>query len=134
MSKESAVTSQVRLAAAQINCPLWRNNCGGFYDNTGRFIRYGLGSEAKLASSDFIGIRPVLITPEMVGQVLGVFTAVEMKSSDWHFNKNDKHLLQQKHFIDIVQQYGGFAGFATSTNDFYRIVRYVGNITNETTR
>lgn len=125
--RESAVTSHVRLAAAQLNTPLWRNNCGGFYDNTGRFIRYGLGSEAQLASSDFIGIRPVLITPDMVGQVLGVFTAVEMKAEGFKFNKNDKHLLNQKFFIDIVKQYGGFAGFASSVEDFYRIIRYAKN-------
>lgn len=131
---ESAVTSKIRLAAAQLNTPLWRNNCGGFYDERGRFVRYGLGSEAKLASSDFIGIRPVLITPEMVGQVLGVFTAVEMKAENWHFNKNDKHLLQQKHFIDTVQQYGGMAGFATSVNDFYRIIRYGTDRANEEKR
>ena len=125
--RESAVTSRVRLAAAKLNTPLWRNNCGGCYDNTGRFIRYGLGSEAQLASSDFIGIRPVLITPDMIGQVLGVFTAVEMKKEGFKFNKNDKHLLNQKVFIDIVKQYGGFAGFASSVEDFYRIIRYAEN-------
>lgn len=124
---ESAVTSHVRLAAAQVGVSLWRNNCGGFYDETGRFVRYGLGSEAKLASSDFIGIRPILITPEMVGSVLGVFTAVEMKAENWRFNKNDKHLLQQKQFIDIVNQNGGLAGFAQSVDDFYRIIRYGNN-------
>lgn len=125
--RESAVTSHVRLAAAQLGVTLWRNNCGGFYDDTGRFVRYGLGSEAKLASSDFIGIRPVLITPEMVGNVIGVFTAVEMKAENWRFNKNDNHLLQQKHFIDIVNSNGGMAGFATNVDDFYRIIRYGTN-------
>ena len=125
--RESAVTSHVRLAAAQRNTPLWRNNCGGFYDNTGRFIRYGLGSDAQLASSACIGIRPVLLTPDMIGQVLGVFTAVEMKKEGFKFNKNDKHLLKQKFFIDIVKQYGGFAGFASSVEDFYRIIRYAEN-------
>lgn len=123
--RESAVTSHVRLAAAQLNIPLWRNNCGGFYDENGRFVRYGLGSEAKLASSDWIGIRPVLITPDMVGQVLGVFTAVEMKQEGWHYHPNDKHESEQKHFIDIVNANGGMAGFANSINDFYRIIRYV---------
>ena len=101
--KESAVTSKIRLAAAQINIPLWRNNCGGFYDEQGRFVRYGLGSEAQLASSDFIGICPVLITSDMVGKTIGVFTAIEMKAESWRFNKNDNHILPQKHFIDIVQ-------------------------------
>ena len=122
--RESAVTSHVRLAAAQLNVTLWRNNCGGFYDDTGRFVRYGLGSEAKLASSDWIGIRPTLITPEMVGSVLGVFTAVEMKQEGWKFNSNDKHQLQQKHFIDIVNANGGMAGFAQSVDDFYKVIRY----------
>ena len=123
--RESAVTSHIRLTAAQLNIPLWRNNCGGFYDEQGRFVRYGLGSEAKLASSDWIGIRPVLITPDMVGQVLGVFTAVEMKAEGWHYHPDDKHESSQKHFIDIVNANGGMAGFATGINDFYRIIRYV---------
>lgn len=125
--RESAVTSHIRLAAAQLNCPLWRNNRGAFRDDTGRLVKYGLGSEADLSSSDYIGIRPVLITPDMVGQVLGVFTAVEMKKEGFKFNKNDKHLLQQKQFIDIVKQYGGLAGFATSVDDFYRIIKYANN-------
>ena len=125
--RESAVTSRVRLAAAKLNTPLWRNNRGAFRDDTGRLVKYGLGSEADLSSSDFIGIRPVLITPDMVGQVLGVFTAVEMKAEGFKFNKNDKHLLNQKFFIDIVNNYGGFAGFASSVEDFYRIIRYDNN-------
>lgn len=122
--RESAVTSHVRLAAAQLGVTLWRNNCGGFYDEQGRFVRYGLGSEAKLASSDWVGIRPVLITPEMVGQVLGVFTAVEMKKEGWHFHPDDKHESDQKHFIDIVNANGGMSGFAQSVDDFYKIIRY----------
>ena len=121
---ESAVTSHVRLAAAQLGVTLWRNNCGGFYNEQGQFVRYGLGSEAKLASSDWVGIRPVLITPEMVGQVLGVFTAVEMKKEGWHFHPNNKHESDQKHFIDIVNANGGMSGFAQSVDDFYRIIRY----------
>lgn len=125
--RESAVTSHIRLAAAKLNTPLWRNNRGAFRDDTGRLVKYGLGSEADLSSSDYIGIRPVLITPDMVGQVLGVFTAVEMKAEGFKFNKNDKHLLNQKIFIDIVKQYGGFAGFASSVEDFYRIIRYDNN-------
>lgn len=124
---ENAVTSHVRLAAAQLGVTLWRNNCGGFYDEQGRFVRYGLGSEAKVASSDWVGIRPVLITPEMVGQVLGVFTAVEMKKEGWHFHPDDKHESDQKHFIDIVNANGGMSGFAQSVDDFYRIIRYGNN-------
>ncbi len=123
--KESAVTSHIRLKAAQNGDYLWRNNSGAFYDQTGRFVRYGLGSFTptdNCASSDFIGIHQTLITPEMVGRVIGQFLAVEMKPTDWRFNKNDKHLLQQKNFIDIVKQAGGLAGFATCLEDYERII------------
>lgn len=127
--KEAAVTSHVRLKAAQNNIQLWRNNCGGFYDEKGRFVRYGLGSftnKDNCKSSDFIGIRPVLITPDMVGQVLGVFIAVEMKDSKWKYSDKNKRYKDQKAFIDVVNANGGLAGFATCIEDFNNIARIIG--------
>ena len=127
MSRESTVTSQIRLDAAQHNIDLWRNNSGGFYDERGAFIRYGLGSfteKQELKSSDYIGITPVFIMPEHVGQVLGVFTAVEIKHEGWKFNTNDKRALHQKNFIDMVLSRGGYAGFAPTIQDFRRIIKH----------
>lgn len=124
--RESAVTSHIRLEAARDGVDLWRNNSGGFYDETGRFVRYGLGNFTEkdgIKSSDFIGITPVLITQEMVGTVLGVFTAVEMKPEGWKLVPSDKRGLAQKNFIDIVQKDGGYSGFATSIEDYKRIVK-----------
>lgn len=123
--KESAVTSHIRLKAAQSGDHLWRNNSGAFYDDYGRFVRYGLGSftpEQHCASSDFIGIHPTLITPDMVGKVVGQFLAVEMKPTGWHYNGNDEHLRAQQNFINIVKQAGGLAGFATCPEDYERII------------
>lgn len=127
MSSETAITSHILLNAAQSNIDLWRNNVGGFYDETGRFVRYGLGSftkEQELASSDYIGITPLFIMPEHVGRIVGVFTAVEMKKSDWKFNSNDKRSLYQKNFIDMVLKAGGYAGFAPSLEDFRKIIEH----------
>lgn len=124
--RENAVSSQIRLFAAQNGIELWRNNSGGFYDQTGRFVRYGLGSflpQHNCASSDLIGIRPVLITPDLVGHVLGVFTAVETKRSDWKYSPSDKHTADQERFLNIVCQNGGFGGFARNINDFKNIVK-----------
>jgi len=126
--KESAVASHIRLDAAQINVHLWRNNNGAFEDDTGRWIRYGLCNDsAALAkhvkSSDFIGITPVMITPDMVGQVVGVFTAVETKPSNWRFTPSDKRAIAQAAFHDIVIQAGGFAGFAKNIEEFRRIIK-----------
>lgn len=125
--RESAVASHIRLDAAQCGCWLGRNNSGGFYDQSERFVRYGLGAftEAdECKSSDFIGITPLLITPADVGRVVGVFTAIETKPSDWKFNSADKRCLHQKNFIDMVISAGGFAGFATNVNDFRKIIGY----------
>lgn len=124
---EKATTSHILLESAQRGCWLGRNNSGGFYDERGRFVRYGLGSFTKqqeLASSDFIGITPTFITQEMVGTFVGVFTAIEMKPENWKFNSNDKRSLFQKNFIDMVLNRNAYAGFAQNTEDFKRIIRH----------
>lgn len=125
--KESAVSNHARLRAAQLGLDLWRNNSGGFYDENGRFVRYGLGSfvpeKDKKKSSDYIGITPIFITPQMVGSIIGTFTAMEMKEQSWKYNPNDKHSLYQKNFLDIVRKAGGRAGFVTCDEDVDRIIR-----------
>jgi len=125
--KESAVTSHIRLDAAQLGAVLWRNNSGAWKDvEKNVFVRYGLGSfdpkKDKKASSDYIGITPVFNTPDMVGKLVGVFTAVEMKPEGWKFYQSDERALHQRNFHDIVRQNGGYAGFATCVNEFRRII------------
>ena len=78
---ESAVQSHTRLELARSGALVWRNNVGACEDQSGRIIRYGLCNESSqmnrsLASSDLIGIVPVVIQPHHVGRTLGVFTAL----------------------------------------------------------
>lgn len=125
---ESTVQNHIRLDAAQNHIDLWRNNVGVLIDETGRPVRFGLANDSSrmnkiIKSSDLIGVTPVFVTPEMVGTVVGLFTAVEVKEQGWSFNANDKHLLAQKTFHDIVLKAGGYAGFAQSVEDFRRIVK-----------
>lgn len=123
--RESAVASHIRLEAARCDVHLLRNNSGGFYDDRGRFVRYGLGSymeKDELKSSDWIGWTAVFIMPEMVGSILPVFTAVETKPEGWKFSNADKRALHQKNFIDMVVSAGGKAGFAQSITDFRKII------------
>ena len=126
--RESAAASHIRLDAAYLGVDLWRNNSGSFQDSTGRWIRYGLCNDSKtlnkmVASSDYIGITPVTITPDMVGQVIGVFTAIETKPTGWHLIPSDDRGLAQQKFHDIVKKAGGFAGFATWVKDFRNIIK-----------
>jgi hypothetical protein len=128
MTSEAAVQQQIRTAAASAGLDLWRNQVGACEDKTGRVIRYGLMNDSKnlnarFKSSDLIGIRPILITADMVGQVVGVFSAIEAKASDWTYRPNDAHTQAQQRFIDLVRAAGGFAGFARSPAEARGILR-----------
>lgn len=125
--RESASASLIRLDAAQLGVELWRNNVGACQDTTGRMIRYGLCNDSpalakRVKSSDFIGITPVIVTPDMVGRVVGLFTAIETKASDWTFRDSDERALAQAVFHDIVKRVGGLAGFARTPEEFRKIV------------
>lgn len=126
---ESGVSSRIRKDGAYRAIELWRNNVGVLLNKFGTPVRFGLCNDSKklnkkIKSSDLIGITPVMITQNMVGQVLGVFTAVETKEENWTFDPKDQHSVAQKKYIDIVLNAGGYAGFATNVNDFRRIIRH----------
>lgn len=126
--KETPVQQRIRLKAAQLGQQIWRNNVGACYDDTGRFIRYGLCNDSKqlndrIKSSDLVGMTTIIVTPDMVGQTVGVFTAVETKASDWVFRPSDKRAVAQLAFHDIVTNAGGFAGFARNEEEYVRIIK-----------
>lgn len=91
---------------------LFRNNVGQCQAADGRVVRFGLCE----GSSDLIGFTSVEITPEMVGQRLAVFTAVEVKTPRGRISD-----AQQK-FIDLVRSAGGRAGVARSVEDVQPII------------
>lgn len=128
MSSETVIQQQVRLQMARMGAQLYRNNSGGFQDETGRWIRYGLANDSKklnqeIKSSDLIGAVPVVIQPYHVGMTLGIFTALECKPSGWHQVPSDKRAVAQAKFHTIIKNVGGFAGFVTDPNDIYRIIQ-----------
>lgn len=125
---ETPVQKRVRLEAARLNVDLWRNNSGVLKNDEGIPVRYGLCNDSaklneRIKSSDLIGITPIMITPDMVGQVVGVFTAVECKKAGWKFSESDKRAVAQSRFHDIVRRAGGFAGFACDLDELRRILR-----------
>lgn len=127
-TEESDIEQIINMFAPTQNCILMRNNSGALPDENGRPVRYGLGNISKqmnevLKSSDEIGMTSVIITPEMVGQKIAVFTAVECKKPGWKFNPKDKRESAQKNFIDMVLNAGGYAGFASCVDEFVKIIR-----------
>jgi hypothetical protein len=67
-----------------------------------------------IKSADLIGGRKVLITPEMVGQIILQFYSVECKEADWVFNPNDPHTAAQLRWAEYINSRGGYAVFATT--------------------
>lgn len=115
---EGAVQTRIRLEATRKGCRVWRNNVGGTYTEEGSFLRYGLANDSKqmndlVKSSDLIGLRPLLITQNHVGQIVGQFIAREVKAADWSYS-GTKREEAQLNFLNLVASLGGDAAFANS--------------------
>lgn len=122
MKSEAAVQAALQIEAAKRGGALWRNNSGACVDQDGRQVRYGLGNtSAKLndhfKSSDLIGITPMQIG----SQIVGVFTAIEVKSPGWHGpRENHDREKAQNNYLTAVRAMGGIGKFAQSVGDVYQ--------------
>lgn len=114
---EAEIQKQIRLEAANKGIYLWRNNVGATYTKDGAFIRYGLANDStalnrEIKSADLIGVKPILITPEMVGVTIGQFISREVKLTNWRYSNNDQEKAQLK-WAELILSLGGDASFAT---------------------
>lgn len=127
MRSESEIQQLIQMEVARYGCILLRNNSGALKDNRGRLVRYGLGNVSsennkRIKSSDLIGITPTVITPEMVGQLVGIFTATEVKAEGWKY-KGTPREVAQKNFIEWIKAKGGIAGFCNSVDSAVELLR-----------
>lgn len=76
-------------------------------------MQFGVGSPG---GSDLIGYRRVTVTPEMVGQSLAVFAAVEVKTPRGRIKP------EQQQFVDHIRGAGGIAGIARSVDEAKNIL------------
>jgi hypothetical protein len=67
--------------------------------------------------SDLFGLTPLTIQPEHVGQQVGVFTAIEVKTQRGRVSE------QQGNFLRAVNDNGGLAGVARSPDDAMQITK-----------
>lgn len=67
--------------------------------------------------SDLLGWTSIVITPDMVGETVAVFTAVEWKTRDGRLEP------EQQTFINNVKRAGGFAGVARTVAEALGIIR-----------
>ena len=129
MNPETKLQNSVMLALSQAGCTIWRNETAGGWVGrpvhregqlvtlaNARMIQAGLCK----GSSDLIGITPVTITQEMVGQTLGVFTAPEIKTPTGRTTQ------EQDRFLAAVRAAGGIAGVARSVEDALELLTQSG--------
>lgn len=122
---ETTIQRRIQIALSDTTTRLWRNNVGAAWQgkavehNRGlvtlygpRRVEYGLCP----GSSDLIGLRSVEITPDMVGQRVAIFCAVEVKTA------KGRPTDEQTSFIKTVDFLGGRAGIARSEDEAKIIV------------
>lgn len=118
---EARVQDEARLLASKMGWRLFRNNVGVLKDERGVPVRYGICNDSpamnkRIKSSDLIGIRPVVITPDMVGSTIGQFVAREIKRTGWKY-KGTEHEEAQLAFGTLVIGLGGDFKFWNGEGD-----------------
>ena len=108
---EKSVQDEARLLISKKGGRAFRNNKGVLPDKRGVPVRFGLCNDTpemgkRLRSSDLIACVPVSVTQEMVGTVIGQFTAIEVKKRGWHYTGTE-HEQGQLRFGELIIGLGG---------------------------
>lgn len=118
---EKDIQSAIMKAVSQCGAVIFRNNQGtgvtgqivgkqgsNFVVANARVTKFGV---CNPGGSDLIGWRSVKITPEMVGQTVAIFLALEVKTP------SGKPMIEQANFIHAVRTAGGLAGVVRSVDE-----------------
>lgn len=125
-AKETAVSKDAQCELGRHGGRVFRNNRGLFYTLSGEKTKAGLETAG---ASDLIGLTPMVITQEMVGKTVAVFTAIECKEPGWS-RPASKTEQDQLGFINFVRKFGGIAFFLSDAKkikehlDAYKISIY----------
>lgn len=132
--KESPIFKLIMLGVSAVGTILFRNNvalaAAGKIEWIKRPMRVVVGPGDAVVrnarplhaglcegSSDGIGWTPMVITQEMVGRTVAVFTAIEAKTA------TGRATPEQLNFCDQVRQAGGIAGIARSADEAVALVQ-----------
>ena len=110
---EHEIQQRIRLACGHGPVRLWRNNSGALVDQQGRLVRFGLAK----GSSDLIGLRTLEITPDLVGQRIAQFVALEIKTARGVVSP------EQRAFLALVEQLGGLAAICRSVEAAEQVLK-----------
>lgn len=118
MRLEKNVKTSVRIYLSKIGVRVFNNPVGLFWAGVLYYVDRKTGETVLKpgarkvycglfeGSSDLIGWRSIEITPDMVGNKVAIFTAIETKG------KRGRASSEQLNFISQVKKSGGIAGLA----------------------
>ncbi len=131
---EKRLYGPIMIEASKVGSRLFRNNVGTGYQLVSRpptgwrppeFLKpftYGLPA----GSADLVGWTRVVVTEDMVGKTLAVFSSVEVKAPEWRstpsFERSERGL-QQAAWARTVAEGGGYAGRVQSVSQALAILR-----------
>lgn len=127
VNRTNAITAQVMINESKHGIKLFRNHRGKAWQGKShfnkekkiviienpRFFEFGLYPGA----GDLIGWKEIIITKEMVGQKVAIFTSEEIKSL------NDRMSPAQNKWHDIVRMSGGISKIAKEQKD--GVIKYL---------
>ncbi len=108
--KESVIEAHIKQYLALRNIFFWKVKTTGTYDPAKRIFR-ATGANYMKGVSDILGVLPIKITPDMVGETVGIMLAIEVKS------KTGKLRPEQVIFQQRVRTCGGVAFVARGVED-----------------
>ena len=125
MNEETRICQEIRLALSHGPVRLFLNPVGeGWLSKTKTpgawYIRYGLA----VSSADLVGIKSVVVTPEMVGKTIGIAVSIEVKTPGGSTARKRK--IGQGAWRTMVQRLGGIAGQAQSVEEARKILENKG--------
>ena len=115
MKSETAIAKEIRLATSVGASRMFRNHVGKIQDKrTDRWHTFGMAT----GSSDLVGWTSVVVTQDMVGTKVALFTAIEVKK-----NRKARRSPDQTNFGACVLRAGGLFTFAWSVEQARALVR-----------
>jgi hypothetical protein len=122
--KEQGIQNQILTAMGRKGAYALRINSGTFWG--GKMVKHDgkylvLENPTKIqgaiaGTSDIVGCKPITITPEMVGNKIGRFVAIEVKKP----GENAKD--HQAKYLSVMKSMGAIVGVARSPEDAIAIL------------
>jgi hypothetical protein len=112
--RETDISNTIRVALSGMGCRVFRNHRGKHLTLDGkRVVTTGLFPGA----SDLIGWTTIVVTPEMVGKQVAVFTSIEVKSG------RDGATDEQDQWLQAVRGSGGIGACVREPSEAEQAIR-----------